>query len=47
MITDILHADLIVADLTDLNPNAFYELGICHSAEKPVVHTVSVKIVAA
>jgi hypothetical protein len=23
-ISDIIHAELVVADLTDLNPNAFY-----------------------
>src|SRR6516165_1133731 len=33
MISDILDAELVVADLTNLNPNAFYELGIRHSAE--------------
>jgi hypothetical protein len=38
VISDIIHADLVVADLTDLNPNAFYELGIRHSTEKPVIH---------
>jgi hypothetical protein len=38
VITDILQADLVVADLTGLNPNAFYELGIRHSAEMPVIH---------
>jgi hypothetical protein len=38
VITDITHAELVVADLTDLNPNAFYELGIRHSAEKPTIH---------
>jgi hypothetical protein len=38
VISDIIHADLVVADLTDLNPNAFYELGIRHSIEKPVIH---------
>lgn len=38
VITDIIHASLVVADLTDLNPNAFYELGIRHSAEKPAIH---------
>jgi hypothetical protein len=38
MVTDIIHADLVVADLTDLNPNAFYELGIRHSTEKPTIH---------
>src|SRR5438874_5386705 len=38
VITDITHANLVVADLTDLNPNAFYELGIRHSAEKPAIN---------
>lgn len=38
VISDIIHADLVVADLTDLNPNAFYELGIRHSIEKPTIH---------
>jgi hypothetical protein len=38
VITDITHADLVVADLTDLNPNAFHELGIRHSTEKPTIH---------
>jgi hypothetical protein len=38
VISDIIHAELVVADLTDLNPNAFYELGIRHSAEKPTIH---------
>jgi len=30
-------ADLIVADLTDLNPNVFYELGIAHGLGVPTV----------
>ena len=38
MISDITNAELVVADLTGLNANAFYELGICHSAERPVIH---------
>lgn len=38
VIADIIHAPLVVADLTDLNPNAFYELGIRHSTELPTVH---------
>jgi hypothetical protein len=41
MIHDILNADLVIADLTFLNPNAFYELGIRHAREKPVVHFAS------
>jgi hypothetical protein len=38
VISDILHAELVVADLTDLNPNALYELGIRHSTRKPTIH---------
>src|SRR5689334_1444473 len=38
VITDIINAELVVADLTDLNPNAFYELGIRHSTERPTIH---------
>src|ERR1700730_8486706 len=38
LITEILESDLIVADLSFLNPNVFYELGIAHSEEKPVIH---------
>ena len=38
IIHDILNAELVVADLTELNPNAFYELGIRHSREKPTIH---------
>lgn len=38
IIHDIVHADLVVADLTDLNANAFYELGIRHAAQKPTIH---------
>ena len=37
MISDVINADLVVADLTGRNPNAFYELGIRHSFRKPVV----------
>ena len=38
VISQILDAELVVADLTDLNPNAFYELGIRHSTLKPTIH---------
>jgi hypothetical protein len=38
VITDIIKSPLVVADLTDLNPNAFYELGIRHSTELPTIH---------
>jgi hypothetical protein len=38
MINDLLVADLVIADLSFLNPNAFYEIGIRHMAQKPIVH---------
>jgi nucleoside 2-deoxyribosyltransferase len=33
----ILAADVIIAELTDRNPNVFYELGLAHSMNKHVV----------
>jgi len=41
IISDILNAELVIADLTDLNPNVFYELGIRHAAEKPTIHVAN------
>lgn len=38
VIHDILNSDLAIADLSFLNPNAFWELGLRHSAMKPVIH---------
>ena len=33
----VLTARYIIADLTDVNPNVFYELGICHALRKKVI----------
>jgi hypothetical protein len=35
---NVEEADLAIADLTFLNPNVMYELGIRHAVEKPVIH---------
>jgi hypothetical protein len=33
----IRHASVLVAELTSKNPNVFYELGLAHALEKPVI----------
>ena len=38
LIEDLLDADLVIADLSYLNPNAFYEIGIRHMVQKPIIH---------
>jgi len=38
VITHLIDAHLVVADLTTRNANAFYELGIRHLLQKPVIH---------
>src|ERR1051325_1667392 len=38
ILANIINADLVIADLTDLNPNVFYELGIRHYVTKPTIH---------
>jgi hypothetical protein len=37
VVREILHADLLIADLTLSNPNVMYELGIAHALGKPLV----------
>ena len=48
IMTDIIEqmfdSDLVVADLTFLNPNVFYELGIRHCAQKPAIHLIETGI---
>jgi hypothetical protein len=40
VINSLFEADLVVADLTNHNPNAFYELAIRHMEEKPVIQMI-------
>lgn len=37
---DIASASVVIADLTASNPNVFYELGIAHGLDKPVVQLI-------
>src|SRR3982750_4784 len=38
IVTHLIEARLVIADLSTRNPNAFYELGIRHMVNKPVIH---------
>ena len=40
IIERVVNAELVVADLTDRNANALYELALRHVTRKPVVHMV-------
>ena len=37
IVLSIRSSDLIVADLTGANPNVYYELGLAHAMDKPVI----------
>ena len=38
IISKIVEADIVIADLSGYNPNVFYELAVAHGHERPVVH---------
>lgn len=38
VIQRLLTAEIVVADLTGLNPNVFYEIGIRHMSQRPIIH---------
>lgn len=37
VIQNVINSDLVIANLTDLNPNVMYELAIRHAIKKPLV----------
>ena len=40
IVTLIINADLVIADLTGKNPNVLYELALCHALKKPTVQII-------
>jgi hypothetical protein len=38
VINRLLDAELVIADMSMLNANAFYEMGIRHMKQKPIIH---------
>lgn len=42
IIQHLLDDPLVVADLTEHNPNVFYELALRHAVRKPVIHLIEV-----
>lgn len=38
VISRLLDAELVIADMSMLNANAFYEMGIRHMKQKPIIH---------
>lgn len=40
VLNDVMTSVLAIADLSERNANAFYELGIRHAVQKPVIHMV-------
>jgi hypothetical protein len=40
IITHILHDKLVIADLTDHNPNVFYEVALRHAFRKPIIQII-------
>jgi len=37
IVSNVINSDLVIADVTDENPNVFYELAIRNAAKKPVI----------
>lgn len=40
IVDQLLNADLTIADLTNGNPNVYYEVAIRHAVKKPIVHLI-------
>lgn len=45
VINAIDHAHIVIADLTDSNPNVFYELGIVHALGRPCIAVIEERMI--
>jgi hypothetical protein len=43
-IDEVQDSDLVVADLTETNPNVFYELAVRHAIEKAIIHVIDPRL---
>lgn len=41
IVSELLNADLVVADLSDHNPNVFYEVALRHAFGRPFIHLIA------
>lgn len=44
IIEHIFSSDAIIADLTDWNPNVFYELGVAHAIDNKTITIISTSV---
>lgn len=43
ILTRIVNDDLVIANLTNNNPNVMYELSLRHAVARPVIHFINVE----
>ncbi len=44
ILQSVQDSNLVIADLTEHNPNVFYELAVRHAIEKPIIHVIEPRL---